>query len=311
MPTPFSPTIKTVGLFSLSGVVDMERLKRGLARLASWGIRAILPRMATPLPYLSGTDAERIRMFYEVLDNPEVDALMAFRGGYGVTRILDDLDWERIKRRNIPIIGYSDVTALHLAAWKNGCTKQIHGPMLCSTFGYAEEDTETAQAADISANALRECLSGNPFPMLPNAQLKVLKPGSATGPILPMNFTLLRSLIGTPHFPSLDHTILLVEDVDEAAYSVDRMLAQLKSANILQRLAGLLFGQFTEGEHPELLPELFQHYSQFVNGPVVSGFPVGHDKPVTSVHFGAVITVNASGDDVKLNCQSCPPANTH
>ena len=300
MPTPFPTTIKTVGLFSLSGVVDAERLKRGLARLASWGIRAVLPRMATPLPYLSGTDEERLRMFYEVLDNPEVDALMALRGGYGVTRILDDLDWERIRKRDIPIIGYSDVTAFHLAAWKNGCMKQIHGPMLCSTFGYAEDDTTTAQAADISAKALQECLSGNPFPMLPNTQLKVLKPGSATGPILPMNFTLLHSLIGTPHFPSLDNTILLVEDVDEAAYSVDRMLAQLKSAGILQKLAGLLFGQFTNGEHPELLPELFAHYSQFVNGPVVSGFPVGHDKPVTSVHFGAVITVNASGDELKF-----------
>ena len=119
-----------------------------------------------------------------------------------------------------------------------------------------------------------------------------------------MNFTLLRSLIGTPHLPPVENTILLVEDVDEAAYSVDRMLAQLKSAGILQKLAGLLFGQFTNGEHPELLPELFQHYSQFVNGPVASGFPIGHDKPVTSVHFGAVITVNASGDEVKLNGQS-------
>ena len=115
-----------------------------------------------------------------------------------------------------------------------------------------------------------------------------------------MNFTLLRSLIGTPHLSSLDNAILLVEDVDEAAYSVDRMLAQLKSSGILQKLAGLLFGQFTNGEHPELLPELFEHYAQFVNGPVASGFPVGHDKPVTSVHFGAVITVNVSGDEVKL-----------
>ena len=301
---PFPPTIHTIGLFSLSGVVDAERLERGLSRLASWGIRAILPYPAAPLPYLSGTDAERIRMFYEVLDNPQVDALMALRGGYGVTRILDDLDWKRIQKRNLPIIGYSDVTALHLAAWKNGCTQQIHGPMLCSTFGYAEEDATTAQAAEISANALRECLSGNPIPMLPGAKLEAIKPGKATAPILPMNFTLLRSLIGTPHFPSLEDTILLVEDVDEAAYSVDRMLAQLKSANILQKLAGLLFGQFTNGEHPELLPELFRYYAQFVNGPVVSGLPVGHGKPVTSIRFGAVITVMATENEVRLNGQN-------
>ena len=298
---PFPPTIKTIGLFSLSGVVDEARLERALARLASWGICPVLPRMATPMPYLSGTDEERIRMFYEVLDNPQVDALMALRGGYGVTRILDDLDWERIRQRDIPIIGYSDVTAFLMAAWKNGCTKLFHGPMLCSTFGYPEEEEETAQAANFSANALRECLSSNPFPMLPGTKLEALKPGTATGPILPMNFTLLRSLIGTPHLPSLDNTILLVEDVDEATYSVDRMLAQLKSAGILQKLAGLLFGQFTNGEHPELLPELFKHYAQFVKGPVASGFPVGHDKPVTSVRFGATMTVDVSENEVKLN----------
>ena len=300
MSSPFPPSIKTVGLFSLSGVVDEERLNNGLARLATWGIRAVLPRMATPLPYLSGTDEERLRMFYEVLDNPNVDALMALRGGYGVTRILDDLDWPRILKRDLPVIGYSDVTAFLMAAWKNGCTKLIHGPMLCSTFGYADDNVEAANAADISANALRECLSGNPFPMLPDIKPTPIRPGAATGAVVPMNFTLLRSLIGTPHLSLLDNAILLVEDVDEAAYSVDRMLAQLKSSGILQKLAGLLFGQFTNGEHPELLPELFEHYAQFVNGPVASGFPVGHDKPVTSVHFGAVITVNVSGDEVKL-----------
>ncbi|MBR4674766.1 MAG: LD-carboxypeptidase [Victivallales bacterium] len=298
---PFPPIIHTIGLFSLSGVVDAERLARGLSRLAVWGIRTILPRPATPLPYLSGTDEERIRMFYEVLDNPQVDALMALRGGYGVTRILDDLDWKRIRQRDIPIIGYSDVTALHLAAWKNGCTKQIHGPMLCSTFGYAEEDTATAQTAEISAKALCDCLAGIPFPMLPGEKLEALKPGKATAPIIPMNFTLLRSLIGTPHFPSLDNTILLVEDVDEAAYSVDRMLAQLRSANILQKLAGLLFGQFTNGEHSELLPELFQHYAKYVNGPVASGLPVGHGKPITSIRFGATITLETDEKRVKLN----------
>ena len=300
----FPPTIKTIGLFSLSGVVDEARLERALARLSAWGIHPVLPRMAPPLPYLSGTDEERIRMFYEVLDNPQVDALMALRGGYGVTRILDDLDWERIRQRDIPIIGYSDVTAFLMAAWKNGCTKLFHGPMLCSTFGYPDEDKETAQAANISANALCECLSGNPFPTLPGTTLEALKSGTATGPVLPMNFTLLRSLIGTPHLPSLDNTILLVEDVDEAAYSVDRMLAQLKSAGILQKLAGLLFGQFTDGEHPELLPELFMHYAQFVNGPVAAGFPVGHDKPVTSVHFGTIMTVDVSETAVNLRPQN-------
>ena len=290
--TPCPPSIRTVGLFSLSGAVDDERLQRGLARMASWGVQPVLPRPAAPLPYLSGTDEERIRMFYEVLDNPKVDALMALRGGYGVTRILDDLDWERIRRRNIPIIGYSDVTALLMAAWKNGCRRLVHGPMLCSTFGYPEEDAKASQAAAVSAQSLRDCLAGTPFAMLPGTRPETIKPGKATGPLLPMNFTLLRSLIGTPHLPPLEGAILLVEDVDEAAYSIDRMLAQLKSARILQNLAGLLFGQFTNGEHPEYLPDIFQHYAQFVNGPVASGFPVGHGRPVASISFGATYEIS-------------------
>lgn len=285
--TPEVYSIKNAGLFSLSGISDRERIERGLAVLKSLGIDGVFPRPANAsLRYLEACDSERLRMFNELLENDSVDALLALRGGFGVTRILDDLDWELLKSRNLPIIGYSDVSALLLAAYAHGCTRLIHGPMLCSSFAVQEGLSETLAA-------FRQCLSGVTAPMLPNSRLKTIKPGRAESRIFPCNLAMLCTLIGTQHLPSLNGAILALEDICEPAYSVDRMLAHLKSAGILRGLSGLVFGQFTDCEDSEYLPEIFREYSEFVPGPVVSGFPFGHGKPTTSIQVGQKYLLSA------------------
>ena len=279
-----------IGFFSLSGVCDEERLAVAERRLREWGVTAFMPRPAKALRYLDGTDGERLRCFNELLANPQVEMMVALRGGFGVTRVLDSIDWEAMRRRNLPIVGYSDVSALHLAALAHGCCNHIHGPMLLSQFGKEAASQEDERNVNDTIASLKACIAGNPCPILPDAHLQVIQEGHvAAAPIVPCNFSMLVSLLGTPHLPQLKNTILAVEDISEDAYRVDRMLAQLKSAGILKSLKGLVFGDFTDCENSQYLPEIFAEYAKHVKGPVISGLPFGHGRRTMSIKVGAFV----------------------
>ena len=275
--------IRRLGLFSLSGIADKERIERGLTVLSVLGFEPVFPRPAnSTLRYLEASDSERLRMFHELLSRPDVDALMSLRGGFGVTRILDGIDWELLRHRDIPIIGYSDVSALLLAAYSRGCTRLIHGPMLCSSL---------ARPHPTTIESFKECLSGRTVSLPQYFKPNFIKHGAVTSRLFPMNLTMLCNLIGTPFMPDIRDCILAIEDVNEAAYSIDRMLAYLKNTGILKRVSGLIFGQFTEGEDAEYLPEIFTEYAEFVNGPVISNFPFGHGTPSISIQVGRLFSV--------------------
>ncbi len=282
MDNPFGNKIRRVGLFSLSGVADSVRVEAGIRLLDSWGVGHVLPGYGRPLRYLQASDRERADAFNALLADCQVDAFMALRGGYGVTRALDLLDWELLKMRGIPLVGYSDVTALLLAAWGRGCRCLVHGPMLCSTL---------ACASPLLTQALRSfarCLAGETCPMLPGNRLHALRGGFARGPLVPMNLTMLCNLIGTAYMPSLSGCILALEDVGEAAYAIDRMLRHLAASGILGILGGLVFGSFTDCEHGEFLPEIFEEYASCVKGPVASGLAFGHIMPSASILMGGM-----------------------
>lgn len=294
-----SQSIKKIGLFSLSGIADDKRISRGTAVLQQLGIQYSMPQPNTPpLRYMAADDEERLRIFHQLLTDKSIDALMALRGGFGVTRILDEIDWELMRSRNIPIIGFSDVTALHLAALKHGCCRHVHGPMLCSTLGRKVNSNENKAAFDATLDAFAKSIAGIPCPTLSNITTVTLKPGKATGRFIPCNLSMLCALLGTPHLPSLKGVILGIEDVNEAAHKIDRMLAQLKSAGILKQLAGLVFGQFTNGEDAEYLPDIFADYASSINGPVIAGLPFGHDFPVTSIRVGATVILDTQEENI-------------
>lgn len=287
MLSPFPSDIRKIGLFSLSGITDSERLEKGCGLLRRWNLDYVLPEYGSTLRYLQASDEERVGAFNRLLADESIDMLMALRGGYGVTRILDDVDWNLLKARNIPICGYSDVTALLMAAYSKGCRNLFHGPMLCSTIG-AENGLEE------SMDSFARCLAGEVCPLLNGNKLEVVRAGKAEGPLIPMNLSLLCALIGTPYMPDLTGCILAIEDVDEAAYAVDRMLCHLRSAGILKQLSGLIFGAFSDSEHSEFLPEIFKEYAEFVAGPVLSGLIFGHIKPTASIRFGEQFAVDTT-----------------
>ncbi|NLG13001.1 MAG: hypothetical protein GX561_02205 [Lentisphaerae bacterium] len=288
-------SIKNLGVMALSGTPSNERLQRGLERLNQLGANIVLPEQREgKTRFLAAPDNERARQLHELLLNPEIDAIIAKRGGFGAARILDIIDWELVRSRNIPIIGYSDVSAFHLAALKHGCRNQIHGPMIASEFGTDFEKPGNQDAFDKTLDSLVKVIEGNDDLLPEGTQLQVIKPGKAVGPLIPTNLTLLASLIGTPYFPSLNNAILAIEDVNEAAYKIDGYLTHLRNAGHLKGLAGLIYGAFTDGEDAEYLPEVLQDFAKDINGPVVQGLPFGHIFPTISLPVGKEAFLDAT-----------------
>ena len=276
MSSLFPHNYKRIAVFALSRTPDAQRLEPALAKLHASGIETDLPTLS-PTRYLATTSADG---FNAQLRLP-VDAMIAACGGYGVLRLLEQIDFEYLVKRKIPIVGFSDVSALHLAAYKFGAKRQIHGPMLCSHF--------SGEISQFTLLSLQKCLNDeNPF--LPE-KLKVIKEGYASAPIIATNLAMLCSLLETPFLPDLRGTILAIEDIGEAAYRIDRMLTQLRLANVLSGLKGLIFGQFTDAEDAEYLPEIMREFAEHINGPVLSNLQFGHCNDTLSIPLGQQIEI--------------------
>ena len=133
----------------------------------------------------------------------DIDAIIMACGGYGSSRIVNSLNWELIRSRNIPIVGYSDVSGLHLAALKHGCRNHVHGPMVSAGIGAKLESAERKAAYEKTMQSLCNVLNGEKNLLPSDAKLTVMKPGKATGPLVPTNLSLLHDLVGTPSMPDL------------------------------------------------------------------------------------------------------------
>jgi muramoyltetrapeptide carboxypeptidase len=302
---PAPRAIKRLGLFALSGAADQQRAERGLARLREFGLSVTPAASLAPRRYLAGDDAARLAAFYGLLLREDIDACMAVRGGFGAARLLDGMDWDCLRRYTKPIIGYSDVCALHLAALQHGCSGHIHGPMLCSEFGREIETPAQQKALTQVWSSLLGCVGGQDelLPSWATEEVEMLKRGEACGQLLPTNLALLCSLLGTAHFPSrLETPILVLEDIGEAAYRIDRYLTQLRSTGFLKRLRGLLFGQFSQAEDSEYIPEILREVAVDIDGPVACGVAFGHVFPSISLPVGAEVTLRL-GDGCSMRRQ--------
>ncbi|MEI8078692.1 MAG: LD-carboxypeptidase [bacterium] len=295
LPNPFPATFRRLGLATPARPVAPERLARGRHQLAAWGLEGVEAVVAEPPSrYFSATDALRTQAFNALVRTAGLDAIWAIRGGYGSARLLEQLDWEAWRRNPLPLIGYSDVSALHLAAFSQGIRTGLAGPMLAVEFG--QEPASPAAAAALAfttrslADAWQPC---DAVSLPPGTRLNVLKPGMATGPVVPANLALLVSLVGTPWMPDLTGCILVVEDLNEAAYRIDRNLNQLRQAEVLSGLAGLVYADFAQVEDGEWLPEILAEFAQVVRGPVLAGLPHGHCLPAVTIPVGRLAHLEA------------------
>jgi muramoyltetrapeptide carboxypeptidase len=275
-----------IGVFAPSGVFNEERFEAGLEIIRGWGFEPVLaPNVGKRHRYLAGSDQDRRDDLVWALTDSTLDAAWMVRGGYGLTRLLAGVPWERAVNR--PVLGFSDGTALHVALRQCSGVQGIHAPVIHSL-------SSTNQA---SQEALRRLLQEGVVPDLPG---RVLSDGQMVvepAPVVGGNLCLLSAMCGTRWQLDATSSILLLEEVNEPPYKVDRMINQLRMSGVLDGVVGVAYGSFTGTSSPDeaawsveqLLVELLSDLSV----PLIGGLPVGHSDDNFPFVFGKPASIQA------------------
>ena len=281
-----------VMLVSPSGPTRPERVARGVELLTGWGLKPVLaPNAYARQGYFAGTDDLRTADLNAAFADPAIRGVLCTRGGYGAQRVVDAVDMDAVRRDPKVVAGFSDITALQLALWRGARLATVHGP------GVAWLDERTPPA---SAESLRSALmTADPVAVTPVATEEtapVRIPGTAAGPLIGGNLCLVTSSIGTADMPDLTGAILLLEEVGEPPYKVDRMLTHLRRAGFLDRVAGVAIGQFTDcaDEWAVDIADVITERLAGLGVPVLGGLPIGHGVGQLSVPVGVPATLDAT-----------------
>ncbi len=297
-----------VALLAPAGpLLERDDLTRGQELCRALGYEPVLgPNAGRKYGYFAGSDAERASDLNAALGDDSLDAIWCLRGGYGVTRILDQVDLTSLARRPKPVIGFSDITAL-----LNGITRQIglvtfHGPVARSALsGFSRVHFERVLSSAKAPGRLGR-IPPPPDVLVPREhRIVTLHGGTAEGPLAGGNLTLLQCLIGTRYFPDLDGAILFLEDINEDLYAVDRILAHLRMAGAFERLAGVVVGSFTDlkrgGEDGALgLDEVLATYFLPLGIPAAHGFPIGHVDEQWTLPLGVRARLDAGAGELEI-----------
>jgi muramoyltetrapeptide carboxypeptidase len=231
-----------------------------------------------------------------------VKAVFAVRGGWGGARILPLLDWQTIRANPKLLIGFSDITALHLAFAKRAGFATIHGGN--ATSSWRKQSWESLWRLAFAADT--PTLGGMAMEAEAGRPARTIRGGKARGRLLGGNLTILSTLMGTPWLPDLNDAVLFLEDVNEAEYRVDRMFQQLKLAGVLDGLAGIIFGQCSSCATNEpdyagfTLDQLIDHYCAPLGIPAVTGFNTGHIANQLSLPSGARVELDGNARTLRV-----------
>ena len=295
---PYLKKGDTIGITCPAGYMAKEKAQTCIDTLQQWGFEVMVGKTlgSASATYFSGTDEERLNEFQAMLDDNSIKAILCGRGGYGVSRIIDRLDFTRFKKKSKWIIGYSDITVLHAHIYSNFKTASLHSPMAAAfnDDGYKNEFIASLRKAITGKKAKYKC-GAHPFN----------KQGTASGNLVGGNLSLLAHIIGTPSDIKTKGKILFIEDIGELIYSTDRMLHQLKRSGKLQGLAALIVGRFTDmkdTERPfgktieEVISEVVKEYAY----PVCFNFPVSHEKENYALKVGGTYEIKIGRKTVQL-----------
>jgi muramoyltetrapeptide carboxypeptidase len=288
-------------------LLERDDLTRAEALCRALGYQPALgPNTAERHGYFAGTDDQRLADLNGALNDPDIAAVWCIRGGYGTTRILDRVDFDALARHPKPLIGYSDITAILNAVTRRTGVTTFHAPMARAAMPpFSRRQFERVLASTEPAGRL-ERLPEPAGVLLPRQnRIAALRGGVAEGPLMGGNLTLLQCLLGTPHFPDLDGAILFLEDVGEDLYRVDRVLAHLRMAGALDRLAGIAVGRFTDLNRAMTdgalgFDEVLATYFLPLGIPVAYGFPIGHIDDQWTLPLGVRARLDADAGEVDL-----------
>ncbi len=295
MPTIHPPALRrgdTIAVVAPAGPLkNRQALNDGIARLERLGFRVRCEeRVFRSLRYLAGPDADRAEELTGSFEDPEIKAVVALRGGYGCARLLPLLDEGRLRHNCKAFMGFSDLTTLHLFFCRRLGWITLHGPMAASPslgeMTVAQEDHLFSLLTDPGY-----------IPRFHFPGLEEWVPGVAEGKLTGGCLSMITASLGTPYEIRTEGKILFLEDLEEPPYRIDRMLTQLLLAGKLDRLAGLILGQFTnceeEGES-YTLEECLREFCAHLKVPVMSGFPAGHGRENWAFPLGIRVRLDTS-----------------
>jgi muramoyltetrapeptide carboxypeptidase len=285
---PLLPAGSHVALVSPAGPYrDDTELDRAKGNVRKFGWEPVVMTNARARDgYLAGSDEQRARDINAAIADDEIRAIWCMRGGYGAMRILDALDYDAMKTSPKAVIGYSDVTALHAAFGKRSNLVTFHGPtarQAIPPFAFESLQNAVARGAD-------------PCGQMANA--KTVRGGRAKGRLVGGNLALLTALAGTPYSPDYKGAILVIEDVNEAHYRIDRMLMTMHLSGAFSGLAGLVFGRFTDipkefGDVEWSLERVLADAATRAGVPCVTDAPFGHVDDQWTLPLGAIAELDA------------------
>jgi muramoyltetrapeptide carboxypeptidase len=284
-----------VALVAPAGVIRRsEDMERAIDNVQSFGWEPVVgDNVRSQLGYLAGSDNERLHDLNAAFSSDDVDAIWCIRGGYGTIRLLATVDYPALRKRPRPFIGFSDVTALHSAIHRRCGIVTFHGP------------TARVRLTDFTRASLECALVEQRDPCGPAPDARVLRPGRATGRVVGGNLALITALAGTPFSPNFDGAILVLEDIGEAIYRIDRMLRQLLLAGALQRCGAIVAGNFRPprdevSEDNRTLDEVLTEAATIAGIPCLAGAPFGHIADQWTIPLGAIGEVDTDARTLRI-----------
>lgn len=289
----------TVGIVSPAGKLplktDTAKIRQ---RFESWGLHVKFGAHCADReqPYFAGTDEERAADLQAMIDDESVKAVIACRGGYGSVRLLPLVDLARLRERPKWVVGFSDITMLHLALRKLRI-ESIHGPMPAG-FDFDGKEDPSAESLRQALFGETVCIEVEPHPLN--------QPGTASGCLSGGNLTVIRSADGTPEeLTAEEPTVLLIEEVGEFVYRIDRLMQSLTRSGRLGSLKAILVGHFSDMVGMKKFGvadayAIISSYTRPLGIPVVFGFPAGHAELNLAVYLGRRVTVSVDDEGARV-----------
>jgi muramoyltetrapeptide carboxypeptidase len=302
----------TIGIISpASNKFESEPYEIAVETFKAMGLKVKLGKhVNSHYGHLAGTDEERAEDLNNMFEDPEVDAIIALRGGSGAARILDKIDYENIAKNPKIFIGYSDITALHMAIYSKTGLVTFHGPMGVSAWNKFSYDIFREILFDKGSYLFENPTdTGDNLVQVKN-RIRTITSGKAEGVLLGGNLSVLTGIMGSDYLPNWKNKILYLEEVGEKIYAIDRMMSQLKLAGVLDKISGFVFGKCSDcdpggsGYGSLTLEEVMDHYIKPLGIPAYSGAMFGHVDDNSTIPNG----INAAIDGDKGTITMLSPA---
>lgn len=285
-----------VAIICPSGQMDITRIENCVNQLESLQLEVIVGHtVGKKENYFAGSDEERLQDLQIALDDSSIKAIICGRGGYGMSRIIDKLDFHKFQKNPKWIVGYSDITLLHTHINKNTDTLSIHGPMAGSFESYPTSEYPSTIFPAMMDTQLKYNIEPHPFNRI----------GTTNGELIGGNLCLLAHSIGSASEPKVKGKILFIEEVGEYIYSVDRLLLQLKRAGWFDHIHGLIVGSFSDMKDTTIpfgldIEQVILEHVKDYNFPVAFDFPIGHTERNVALKIGVKYQLKVKTDIVTL-----------